>query len=71
MFKRIKEIREQQQKEEQARSENEIQIERQRLMSLSEKELLIETIVELKLINRTCKNNSSQCERIYRSIPND
>ena len=68
MFAKIKEKREQQMKEAQERLNQEIRAERERLMTLSEKELMVETIIELKKINHNCRIISSQCDDIAREI---
>ena len=68
MFENIKEKREQKKREEQARLEEMLRIEREKLMSLSEKELLVETILELRRINEECHNITTQCDDIEREI---
>ncbi len=68
MFEKFKEKREQQRREEQARLEEERRIEMERLLSLSEKELLIEVILELRKIKGTCRDISSQCDDISTKI---
>lgn len=68
MFDRMKEKREQRIREEKERLERQIQAERERLASLSEKELLIEMIFELKRINQNCSIVSSKCDDIARKI---
>ena len=67
MFEKLKEKREQREQqrlEEQARLEEARRIEMERLQSLSEKELLIEVLLELRTINGTCSNISSKCDDI-------
>ncbi len=68
MFEKIKEKRERQMREAQEKLEQEIKSERERLMALSEKELMVETIIELKKITYGCKVISSQCDDIARKI---
>ncbi len=68
MFEKFKEKREQQRLEEQARIEEARRVEKEKLMSLSEKELLIEIIFELKKLNRTCSTVSSKCDDISTKI---
>lgn len=54
MFEKLKKKREQRIKEAQEKLEQELAVERERLMTLSEKELMIETIMELKKISHQC-----------------
>lgn len=68
MFEKIKEKHEQKKREEQARLEEMLRIEREKLMLLSEKELLVEIILELRRINEECKDLTSQCDVIERQI---
>ncbi len=64
MFKKIIEKYEQKKQEEQAHLEEMLRIERERLLSLSEKELLVETILELRKITESYKDISAQCDSI-------
>ena len=68
MFESIKAKREQKIREEQEKLNQQIQEERNRLESLSEKELLIEAIIELKKIKYNSRIISSQCDEIARRI---
>ena len=68
MFENIKAKREQKIQEEQEKLNQQIQAERNRLASLSEKELLIEAIIELKKIKYNSRIISSQCDEIARRI---
>lgn len=68
MFEKLREKREQRMREEQERIEREIREERERLMSLSEKELLVAAIIELKKIRNGCNAISSQCDDIANKI---
>ena len=68
MFEKMKAAREQKIQEEQEKLNRQIQEERNRLASLSEKELLIETVIELKKLNYNSRIISSQCDEIARRI---
>lgn len=68
MFEKFKEKREQRIREEQERIEREIRKEREQLMSLSEKELLVEAVIELRRIRNGCNEISSQCDDIASRI---
>ena len=68
MFDRLREKREQKIREEQERLEQELRTEKERLMALSEKELLVEAILELKKIKYANKVISAQCDDIARKI---
>ena len=68
MFESIKAKREQKIREEQEKLNQQIQEERNRLESFSEKELLIEAIIELKKIKYNSRIISSQCDEIARRI---
>ena len=71
MFERLKEARarvaaERQERErlERERVERELQAEKERLMALSEKELMIEILLQLKRVDSTCETISSKCDDI-------
>lgn len=68
MFENMKADREQKIQEEQEKLNRHIQEERNRLASLSEKELLIEAIIELKKLNYNSRIISSKCDEIARRI---
>lgn len=74
MFDRIKaarakaaEERAQRIKEENERIERELQEEKNRLMTLSDKELLVEMIVEMKRTQKVCERIKDKCEDIETS----
>lgn len=68
MFEKLREKREQRMREEQERIEREMREERERLMSLSEKELLVEVIIELRRISDGCNTITSKCDDIASNI---
>ena len=68
MFEKMKAARDQKIQEEQEKLNRQIQEERKRLESLSEKELLIEAVIELNKLKYNSRIISSQCDEIARRI---
>ena len=68
MFEKMKEKREQKIREEQARIAEEMRVEKERLTSLSEKELMVEIAFELKKINHNGKGIIMECEELKQTI---
>ncbi len=69
MFEKMRERREKKNREAKDRLEEKLRLDREKLMSIYEKELLVEAILELRKINEPCKDISSQSDEISMRIP--